>query len=374
MGRRGDHIHKRKDGRWEGRYCIERRNDGKIRYGSVYGRTHKEVKDKLASITPGDVTAGSQGLTFEHLARLWLDSNRIRLKGSTIQKYEFLLNTHILPELGKTRLSQLTSGKINTYLSQKAEHGRKNRKGNLSASYIRTITIILKSVLHYGVQEKLCAPLNTEIHQPQETKKELHILSKEDQQKLEKHLMAVITPVNAGIMLSLHAGLRIGEVCALKWNDVDLKEKIIHIRSTVSRIGKNDGTHGTKLIIGTPKTKASLRDVPVSSVLFRVLSELKSTSDSPYVISESDTFTSPRTFDYRYHRILKQCDISPINYHALRHTFATRCIEAKMDVKTLSEILGHGKVSVTLDIYVHSSMEQKRKQLEDMVQYNSSQN
>ena len=372
MGRRGDHIRKRKDGRWEGRYCLGRRKNGTIRYGSVYGRTHREVKEKLSAITPGDVSDGTKGLTFEHLAKLWLDSNRIRLKGSTIQKYEFLLNTHILPELGKIRLSQLTSAKVNTFLSQKAANGRKNRKGNLSASYIRTITIIMKSVIRYGVKEKLCAPLNTEIHQPPEEKRELHILSKEDQHKLEKYLKAVITPVNAGIMLSLQAGLRIGEVCALTWNDVDFKEKVIHIRSTVTRVGKNDGTNGTKLMIGTPKTKASVREIPITSVLFEVLTQLKDVSVSPFVISESDTFMSPRTYDYRYHKILKQCEIQPINYHALRHTFATRCIEAKMDVKTLSEILGHGKVSVTLDIYVHSSMEQKRKQMEDMVLYNSS--
>ncbi len=372
MGRRGDHIRKRKDGRWEGRYCIERRKDGTIRYGSVYGRTHKEVKAKLANITPGDVFNGTKGLTFEHLAKLWLDSNRIRLKGSTIQKYEFLLNTHIFPELGKIRLSQLTSAVVNSFLCNKAENGRKNSNGSLSASYMRTITLILKSVIRYGVKEKLCTPLNTEIHQPPEQKRELHILSKEDQQKLEKHLTTVITPVNAGILLSLNAGLRIGEVCALTWNDVDLKERIIHIRSTVTRVGKNDGTSGTKLIIGTPKTKSSVRDIPITSVIFNVLTELKSISVSKYVISESESFMSPRTYDYRYHKILKQCDIQAINYHALRHTFATRCIESKMDVKTLSEILGHGKVSVTLDIYVHSSMEQKRKQMEDMVIYNSS--
>ena len=140
----------------------------------------------------------------------------------------------------------------------------------------------------------------------------------------------------------------------------------------MTRVGKNDGTSGTKLIIGTPKTKSSVRDIPITSVIFNVLTELKSISVSKYVISESESFMSPRTYDYRYHKILKQCDIQAINYHALRHTFATRCIESKMDVKTLSEILGHGKVSVTLDIYVHSSMEQKRKQMEDMVIYNSS--
>ena len=173
-------------------------------------------------------------------------------------------------------------------------------------------------------------------------------------------------------MISLHAGLRIGEVCALKWSDVDLEERIIHIRATVSRVGRTDGTKGTMLTLGSPKTNASIRDIPISSVLFNVLKELHNTSASPFVISETDTFMSPRTYEYRYHRILKQCDIPKINYHALRHTFATRCIESKMDVKTLSEILGHGKASVTMDIYVHSSMDRKRAQMEDMVIYSRS--
>ena len=251
-------------------------------------------------------------------------------------------------------------------------HGRKNKDTGLSASYIKTITLILSSIIQYGADEKLCSPLNTEIHFPQQQKKELHILSKEDQQILEKHITEVITPIGAGIMISLHAGLRIGEVCALKWSDVDLDERIIHIRATVSRVGRNDGTKGTMLILGSPKTNASIRDIPISSVLFNVLKELHTTSSSPFVISETDTFMSPRTYEYRFHRILKQCDIPKINYHALRHTFATRCIESKMDVKTLSEILGHGKASVTMDIYVHSSMDRKRVQMEDMVTYSRS--
>lgn len=372
MGRRSDHIHKRKDGRWEGRYFIERKKDGKIHYGSVYGKTHKEVKAKLENITYCNPKVTTKNLTFKHLSELWLDSNRIRLKGSTIQKYEFLLNTHILPELGTINLSDINAAIINTFLSRKSENGRKNEFGALSASYMKTITLIISSVIHFGVQEKLCSPLNTKIYHPQETKRELCILSKEDQQKLEKQLTSVITPVGVGIMLSLHAGLRIGEVCALQWSNVDLGEKVIHIRSTICRVGKNDGSNGTKLILGTPKTKASQRDIPISSVLYNVLTELKNVSDSTFIISESEHFMSPRTYEYRFHRILELCNVPSINYHALRHTFATRCIEAKMDVKTLSEILGHGKVSVTMDIYVHSSMDQKRKQLEVMVEYNSS--
>ena len=372
MGRRGDHIHKRKDGRWEGRYFIERREDGSIRYGSVYGKTYKEVKEKLKTVVPGDIFDAPKEMTLEYLSCLWIESNRIRLKGSTVQKYDYLIKTHILPELGNIKLSKLTAATINSFLAKKASHGRKNKNTALSASYIKTITLILSSIIQYGADEKLCSPLNTEIHFPQQQKKELHILSKEDQQILEKHITEVITPIGAGIMISLHAGLRIGEVCALKWSDVDFNERIIHIRATVSRVGRNDGTKGTMLILGSPKTNASIRDIPISSVLFNVLKELHTTSSSPFVISETDTFMSPRTYEYRFHRILKQCDIPKINYHALRHTFATRCIESKMDVKTLSEILGHGKASVTMDIYVHSSMDRKRVQMEDMVIYSRS--
>lgn len=166
----------------------------------------------------------------------------------------------------------------------------------------------------------------------------------------------------------VHMGLRIGEVCALTWDDVDFENEIIHIRSTVARIKNTQKVceYKTHLIIDKPKTKSSLRDIPIPSSLLPLLLKMRKKACSRYVISDKETFTSPRTFEYRYHELLDICDIESINYHALLHTFATRCVEVGVDVKTLSEILGHADVSITLNTYVHPSIELKRKQMEKL--------
>lgn len=186
---------------------------------------------------------------------------------------------------------------------------------------------------------------------------------------MENLCLAETDETKVGVLLSLYAGLRIGEVCALTWGDIDLDERIIHIRHTVSRVNKNieNGAKSTTLIIDRPKTKSSFRDIPLCSKLIPVLAELKKRTASPYVISNREQFISPRTYEYRYHKLLRASGTTDINYHALRHTFATRCIEAGVDVKSLSEILGHADASITLNTYVHSSMERKRIQLEKLV-------
>lgn len=178
--------------------------------------------------------------------------------------------------------------------------------------------------------------------------------------------MKNLNTTSAGILISLNTGLRIGEVCALKWSNIDFDKAILHVRSTVARIKNTDDSKSTKLIIDTPKTKSSIRDIPISNKVMNVLKALHENSKSEYVVSEKAGFVSPRTYEYRFHKVLDECQIQPINYHALRHTFATRCIELGVDVKTLSEILGHSNVSVTLNTYVHSSMERKREQLEKL--------
>ena len=169
-----------------------------------------------------------------------------------------------------------------------------------------------------------------------------------------------------GIMLSLYTGMRIGEVCALTWDDVDLQELTIQIRHTVARIRADQTGRGekTQLIIDTPKTSASRRDVPISSLLRTLLEQVRPASGAGYVLSGNEAFVSPRTFSSRYHSVLRSAGIPSFNFHILRHTFATRCIEAGMDAKTLSEILGHASVSITLHTYVHSSMDTKRFHLE----------
>lgn len=175
-----------------------------------------------------------------------------------------------------------------------------------------------------------------------------------------------IDETKLGILISLNTGLRIGEVCALSWDDIDFERQIFHIRSTVARVKSMDSGVNSKLIIDKPKTKSSLRDIPIPSKLLTILVSMKKQSKGKYVVSAENSFVSPRTYEYRYHKILDEYNIPSVNYHTLRHTFATRCIEVGVDVKTLSEILGHANVSITLNTYVHSSMELKRQQLEKL--------
>lgn len=369
MSKRGDNIHKRKDGRWEGRYYKGRKPDGSIMYGSIYAKSYREVKIKLSEIAkeiPQQMMQSSSQKTFGEVLELWLDNNRIRLKGGTINKYRNLIDAHIMSELGAMKVTDITSTVINNFLTQKLRSGRIDKSGGLSASYVRSIMLVVNSALKFAIAEQMCLPLKTPIFKPSSKKKEMTILTIEEQKKLETHLCSELDPTKAGIYISLHTGLRIGEICALSWDDVDFKNRIIKIRHTVARVRDSDSGATTKLIIDTPKTPASIRDIPISTSLMPILEEIHKLSSSAYVISETAEFISPRTYEYRYHRLLDESGIASVNYHALRHTFATRCIEAGVDVKSLSEILGHSNVGITLNTYVHSSMDLKRSQLEKL--------
>ncbi len=369
MSRKGENIRKRKDGRWEGRYKKGRNISGGIVYGSVYGKTYREVREKLALAVNSEKVTGSRSKekNFQEVLELWMSSNRIRYKGATESKYQYLIDKHIIPELGGIKISMLTAPKVNAFLMKKMECGRLDHKGGLSPAYVRNIMLIVSSAIKFATDEGMCAPLKTTIYKPSIPKEVLSILELEHQKKLVQFLTADIDPTKIGVLISIYTGLRIGEICALAWEDVDLKNNIIHVRHTVARVKDNSSERGgTKLIIDLPKTKSSTRDIPISSCLLPFLHEMKEKSKSRYVVSETSKFVSPRTYDYRYHKLLETCGIPPINYHALRHTFATRCIQAGVDVKSLSEILGHSNVGITLNTYVHSSMEMKRSQIEKL--------
>ena len=183
---------------------------------------------------------------------------------------------------------------------------------------------------------------------------------------MEQHLKSDLSPTNIGILISLYTGLRIGEICALCWNDIDLNARTIYVRHTVSRVRSTSEECKTELILDEPKTASSKRIIPIPSPLFSVLLDYSKEATSAFVVSNSESFVSPRTYDARFHKLLRDCQIKGLSYHGLRHTFATRCIEAGVDVKSLSEILGHANVSITLNTYVHSSLEMKKSQLEKL--------
>ena len=371
MSKRGDNIHKRKDGRWEGRYKKGRAADGKILYGSVYGKSYREVKEKVAEVIkrPQQTTLPKgREKTFGDILTLWMANNRIRLKGGTINKYQNLIDAHIMPGLGLVKITELDATKINFFLDQKLTNGKLDGTGGLSPSYVRSIMLVINAALKYAVSEQFCLPLKTPVCKPSIPKEELTILSLEEKKKLENALLQEFNLTCAGILISLHTGLRIGELCALSWNDIDLNAMVIHVRHTIARVKNETGLTGnsTRLILDTPKTKASTRDVPISTLLLPIILKLRAISSHGFVLTGNNSFLKPRTFEYRYHKELERCDIMSVNFHTLRHTFATRCVEVGVDVKSLSEILGHANVSITLNTYVHSSLEMKRNQLEKL--------
>ena len=367
MPRRGENIRKRKDGRWEARFPKGKNEKGKTIYGAVYGSTYKEAKEKRRQRleNPPIIQKNYSNGSFGNLLAHWIADNKVRLKASTVYRYQYLIDTHIQPELGNKPVDSITSTVINSFLADKLQNGRLDGSGGLSAAYVRSITLVINAALRFGMEQGFCSAGGFKINKPTIVPKELMILSANQQSILESVLHADMDETKLGILISLYTGLRIGEICALTWNDIDLKSKLIYVRNTVVRIKSDSGNPSkTHLIIDSPKTASSLRCIPICSNLTQALLSFAPKALSQYVVSSGTSFVSPRTYDYRFKKILDLCQIPHINYHALRHTFATRCIEAGVDVKSLSEILGHANVSITLNTYVHSSMELKRIQIE----------
>lgn len=372
MPKRGENIHKRKDGRWEGRYKKNDFASAKTKYGSVYGKTYREVKLKLQDINrqreSNKTLTKHRKKYFKDILFDWLENNRIKYKGATERKYEYLIEKHIVPELGNIEIQELSAPIINRFIEEKLKSGRLDKNGGLSASYVRSIALIINSAVKFAINEDMCLPLKNNILKPVPESKEMRVLSLDEQEKLEFYLLHNICETTLGILVSLYTGLRIGEICALSWDNVDFNEMIIHVRYTVARVTNNysDQPQKSLLLIDKPKTKSSIRDIPIPSKLYGIMKDYKKNFNSKYLVSSTDNFLSPRTYEYRFHRVAESVGLSEINYHALRHTFATRCIEAGVDVKSLSEMLGHSNVSITLNTYVHSSMDLKRQQIEKL--------
>lgn len=367
MPRRGDNIRKRKDGRWEARYSIIDSHTQATKYGSVYGHSYQEAKEKRDRIIKeGPRQLSVSGPSFRDVLISWQSANRVRLKESSVSRYQILIDTHIIPELGDFQMSQLTAPVLNRFLATKLSSGRLDGSGGLSASYVRSISIVISSAIKHGASEGICSPLTTSLSKPTQSKPEISVLNIDAQNKLELELQHDMSPHKLLIFITLYTGLRIGEACALRWDDIDLESKVIFVRQTISRKWEID--HGVKhsiLTVDTPKTKASLRCIPICSKLYSVLQHFPNKRQHGYVLATAaNQFTSPRTFEYKYKKVLTSCGLSPVNYHCLRHTFATRCVERGVDIKSLSEILGHANASITLNTYVHSSLEMKRIQLE----------
>lgn len=352
MARKGENIYKRKDGRWEGRHFLHQ-DTGKAKYHSVYAKTYQEVKEKLTKLkaeTEAFVSSGS--LTVKELFEEWFDSARFRVKTSTLANYRMKFEKHILPEFGKIRYEQLSAQKMHQFIETKI-------KAHLSPKYVSDIVIVFKSMAKYAAKEHSFRNPIANVTLPKFPKEKRKMLSESDQKRLCQHLNENVNETKLGMMLSYYAGLRIGEICALQWKDIDFKAKTLSVNRTVQRVMEKSSTASTKLIIDAPKSAGSARVIPLPSFLMKLLEHFR-TNDNAYLLSGSSKIIEPRTMQYRFCAFLKKANLPSINYHSLRHMFATNCIQLGFDVKTLSELLGHASVETTLNCYVHSSMERKQ--------------
>lgn len=353
MAKRGLNIYKRKDGRWEGRYKSGYTADGKAKYSSVYGKSYSAVKDRLDKKRAEfiDNTDRHCKCTVGEIINKWLVAVKNKVKESTLANYTMKLKKHILPYFSGIKYDKLTADSLNAFISVKISE-------NLSEKYISDIVVLLKSVAIFAQRNYSYVNRIECVSLPKSKKcPEMKMLSAAEQSQLRSVLVNAPNSSNVGILLSAATGIRIGELCALKWQDIDLEKSILTVNRTVQRISKSDG--GTHLIVTSPKSASSVRQIPLPDFILPYLREIKAANDC-FLLSGSSKIVEPRTMQYRFKSILKKAKLPYVNFHALRHMFATNCIALGFDVKTLSEILGHSSVQVTLNRYVHSSIERKK--------------
>ena len=346
-------IYLRKDGRWEARIALGTA-DGKRKYRSVYGKTREEAEYKLMIARQEQAESFTvTEMTVRELTAEWLHHAKLRLKESTIANYRMKTEKHLLPAFGDMQCCELTCRKVYDFIEKKLSEG-------LSPRYVSDMIVLMKSIYRYASREYHIRNVLDGIILPKSQKSEPELLSPEQQKQLKAHLSANPSHTALGIALAMHTGIRIGELCALQWEDIDLEKRILTVRKTMQRIQTPNGEKRTKLVITAPKSSKSIREIPIPACMMPMLREYAGKAEE-YVLSGSMKPVEPRTMQYRFAKILSDTGLPSVHFHSLRHAFASGCIALGFDVKTLSEILGHSSVELTLNRYVHSSMDRKRQ-------------
>lgn len=361
MPRRGENIYKRKDGRWEGRVLTP---DGKYRY--TYAKTYKEVKAKKQILQKqAALKTAPEPKVMHNAATLfdtWLKGDLAKkVKPATYDSYYRCLTQYVIPFFEEPGNEKLTVEKAEAFAS------RIGGNAALSEAYKRKLLSIFKTAIKEVMKSSQeCESIMKAVTLPRKADANVQVFSIKEQRLIEKAAINDKSRAALGILLCFYTGLRLGEVCALKWGDIDFEAGTMLVERTVSRI-KNfeDNDYKTKLTIGKPKSRKSIRKIPIPGFmldLFRQPNE--QLNENFYVLSGTQVPMEPRTYQKLFQRILANVGVKSRKFHAIRHTFATRALELGVDIKTLSEILGHANVSTTLNIYAHSLFEQKKNAID----------
>lgn len=415
MGRHGENIRKRKDGRWEARYMVFDKEKGEKVSKSVYGHTYEETKGKrlsairilenqfgiVAVADTGQKQQNCQNILLRTVAEEWLDTVKSRQKSSTYEKYSIIYRTHLDAALGETTLGCITDslvrekisdhlsddkkqsnsklpdkGKLNNKLSGKRRsYNKLSDKGmsdsklsdkEMSDSLQKSIYCVLNRIMkHASEQYSIALP---HIKKPASgvCRKTVEVFTKAEQAKLLSILQHEMDIFKMAVLLCLFTGLRLGELCALKWSDIDFKNKTLTVNRTVQRLSVEGKEKKTALVETEPKSDHSRREIPLQDIIITLFLDFQNGKE--YVFG-GDKPLEPRTMQNHYRKILKEAEIPYKNFHTLRHTYATNCIEGGADVKSLSEMLGHSDIQITLNYYVHPSMDTKRRYADNLCNF-----
>ncbi|MBO1306449.1 site-specific integrase [Enterococcus sp. 669A] len=358
MSKRGENIYKRRDKRWEGRYHKGRTLEGKIRYGSIYGDTYNEVKQKLYpyKIKYQTImeTQGSCSVPLAEWVGVWLAEFQSEWKPATYANYHHKLKKYILPAIGDQALNKLTKAGLEELAAQLLGDP-------LSPSTIEVVFRILSNCLSQAVRKELLKSNPCEqLKLPRKPQTKIRALTKKEQKNLEDKAKEV--PLNKGlpILLALQTGMRIGEIAALQWKDIDFDSNLIHVSHTYQRVtAPVSMEEKTLLIYGEVKTRSSNRVIPITNELKKVLLKKQKQSNQPFVFSVNGHPCEPRLLTSYFHKLRKAANIEDVHFHQLRHTFATRCIETRADIASVSALLGHASAKMTLDIYTDATIDQR---------------
>ncbi len=365
MSKKGENIYKRKDNRWEARYIKGRNQDGSPYYGYCYGRTYREVKEKVtqARVEQAKGIPRSKPQSFAMYCDQWLQLNRDTVKESTYVKYQSTLEKHIKPALGQKK--PLT---LSTIIIEEFSHELLYNKG-LSSKTVKDILIQLHSILNYTAAQFSDNFPAIQIVYPKEKRREIRILTKEEQNLFTEYLMREMDPCKFGVLLSLSTGMRIGEICALRWGDILLEDRVICVGRAMQRLRNisNTETGKTRIHISDPKSASSVRVIPLTDFSVDLCRMQQQIHPEAYILTgRVDYYMEPRTLQFRLRKYTRECGLKNVHFHVLRHTFATRCVEVGVEIKSLSEILGHASPRITLERYVHPSLELKREEMQKL--------
>lgn len=365
MPRRGENIYKRKDGRYEGRYVVGKNENGTTKFGYVYGRRYGDVHQALllkkVSLVDNRGVAANHRITLGQWMDNWLTFEiKHQIKESSYQTYCNQYRKHIVPHIGRLIISSISTADIQMFLKDLRESGL---SASTSKGVLRLINATLKSAVDEGIIRKNpCKKLrikNTETI-------EQRVLTREEQKKLKS---VSLNMKNLPTLMSLYTGMRLGEICALRWTDIDWERETITVRRTIQRIAKLNAETNQKtyLAVGTPKTHRSQRTLPIPAFLITLLKKCSAESSSIYVFGTLNRAIDPRTIQRRFKRLVKRIGIEGVHFHTLRHSFATRLLEIGVDVKTVSVLLGHSTARTTLDVYAHSLVDGQRSAVERLI-------